>query len=342
MFIVDPLNCPKWDEQLKAFESSNFFHTKTWASILNAAYGHRPVYLISYKGNDVRGMMPIMDVGCWQIFRKGVSLPFSDHSEILVSEPAVKKELWKSALKIGRTLKWHSLEVRDSVGRLLDGHASIRFFQHQIDLSVGPDQLLENLHPSMRRGIRKSLRLGSTVEFGKDQSDFDHYFELHLKTRQRHGLPPQPHSFFRHLAEAAQDTGDLFVATVRCNGQPISAALLMKFQGNVNYKYGASDASFFHMRPNNLLMWALLDYCSRKGFKRIDLGRTSLKNEGLRRFKCALGAKESMLEYFKFDLMKSKWIQSEDLAQGWHNTFFRHIPMPLLRFSGNLVYPHLS
>jgi CelD/BcsL family acetyltransferase involved in cellulose biosynthesis len=340
--IVNPLNCPEWDERLKAFDRSNFFHTKTWASIINAAYGHRPVYILFYEGNDIRGMMPIMNVRYWQIFRKGVSLPFSDHSEILVSDPAVKKELWKCALKMGRALKWRSLEVRDSVGRLFDGHASTRFFQHQIDLSIGPDQLLKNLHPSMRRGVRKSLRIGATLEFGKKLSDFDHYFKLHLKTRQRHGLPPQPYRFFRHLAMAAQDTRDLFIATVRYNGQPIAAALLVKFQGNVLYKYGASDASFLHIRPNNLLMWGLLDYCARQGFKKIDLGRTSLKNEGLRRFKCALGAKESMLEYFKFDFMKSKWIQSGDLAHGWYNKFFRHIPMPLLRVSGNLIYRHIS
>ncbi len=57
--------------------------------------------------------------------------------------------------------------------------------------------------------------------------------------------------------------------------------------------------------------------------RRCDLGKTSLANEGLRRFKLNLGAAERLIEYVKFDLRENRFMVETDGVAGWHNRVFR-------------------
>ena len=73
--------------------------------------------------------------------------------------------------------------------------------------------------------------------------------------------------------------------------------------GRAIYKYGASDETFQDLRGGNLVMWAAIkNFVRAGGAKHLDLGRTSLGNEGLRKFKLGWGAREEKIEYVKYDL----------------------------------------
>jgi hypothetical protein len=72
------------------------------------------------------------------------------------------------------------------------------------------------------------------------------------------------------------------------------------------------------------------------------LGRTSLSNEGLRRFKISLGALEETVQYCRYDFSSEQFVKDIDRVEGWFNRVFARLPLPLLRLSGTLLYPHLS
>jgi hypothetical protein len=74
----------------------------------------------------------------------------------------------------------------------------------------------------------------------------------------------------------------------------------------------------------------------------LNLGRTSLSQEGLRRFKLGLGATEEKVQYGKYDFGSKQFILDEDRVEGWFNRVFASLPMPLLRLAGAILYPHLS
>ena len=78
----------------------------------------------------------------------------------------------------------------------------------------------------------------------------------------------------------------------------------------------------------------------KKDFKTLHLGRTSLSNEGLRRFKLGWGATEQRIEYVKYDLQHDRFLTDKDESSGWHNRIFNHLPIPLSRVIGAGLYRH--
>ena len=70
------------------------------------------------------------------------------------------------------------------------------------------------------------------------------------------------------------------------------------------------------------MMWAAMQHCAAKGASVLHLGRTSLGNEGLRRFKVSLGASEETVPYCRYDFASNKFVSGVDRAEGWFNHVF--------------------
>jgi hypothetical protein len=88
-------------------------------------------------------------------------------------------------------------------------------------------------------------------------------------------------------------------------------------------------------------MWEAMKWLREKGITSLHLGRTSLAQAGLRRFKLGFGAEEEPLEYFRYALPERAFVACVDRAHNIFNPIFRLLPLPLLRLSGTLLYPCL-
>jgi hypothetical protein len=89
-------------------------------------------------------------------------------------------------------------------------------------------------------------------------------------------------------------------------------------------------------------MWAAIKRLASDGFINLHLGRTSLANEGLRRFKLGFGAREEKIEYFRYDFRRDALVLDVDRAETWLNNWFRRLPPLGLQLVGRILYPHLS
>jgi hypothetical protein len=125
-------------------------------------------------------------------------------------------------------------------------------------------------------------------------------------------------------------------------GRPIAASMFLHFRPRAIYKFGASDLSFQHLRPNNLVMWEAIRWYAGQGFDSLDFGRTSMANEGLRRFKLGFGTTERAITYVKYDFGSGSFVTDRDRVFGWFNGVFQLMPMPLSRILGGLLYRHQS
>ncbi len=204
------------------------------------------------------------------------------------------------------------------------------------------DQLFRSLDGAIRRGVRKAREGGLRVDFDAGMEAMRTYFGLHCGTRRLHGLPPQPLRFFENIQRHLMGAGQGFVAMARLGKQPLAAAVFFWHGRQALYKYGASDYAFQQLRPNNLLMWSAIERCAEKGLASLNLGRTSLSNEGLRRFKLALGSAEEKMQYTKYDFASKQFVTDVDRVEGWFNRVFARMPLPMLRLAGAVLYPHLS
>jgi len=132
------------------------------------------------------------------------------------------------------------------------------------------------------------------------------------------------------------------VVIASCQNRPVAASVYFQLGARAIYKFGASDESFQQLRGANLVMWEAIKRLARDGVKTLNLGRTSIDNEGLRRFKLNWCAQEYKIEYVKYDLCRDIFVTEADAAMGWHNRMFRALPIGISRMIGATLYRHMA
>lgn len=337
---VHPARLPDWDSSLAGHPQGCIFHSAAWAAVLEGAYGYTPKYFTISKGGSLRSLLPLMEVDSWLTGRRGVALPFTDECEPLCADQESFASLVQNALACGRDRKWKYVEFRGGRKWFGDVPASLSFYSHELDL-CGDEELLSNrVDSSVRRAIKKAEKTGLTVETSVSLEGMRTFYTLLCQTRKKHGMPPQPFKFFQKIHQHILSRNLGVVVLARFEGRPVAAAVYFGLGARAIYKFGASDENFQQLRGNNLVMWEAIKWHARRGFKTLQLGRTSLGNEGLRRFKLGWGATETLSDYVKYDLRNDRFMKDKDESSGWHNQVFRRLPIFVSRMIGAGLYRH--
>jgi hypothetical protein len=273
--------------------------------------------------------------------RRGISLPFTDECPVL-GDTGVRAELYQAAIALGSRRKWRYTEFRGGSLPLPKAQPSMSFYGHEINLARDTRELLASVDSAHRRAIRKAESSSLAVEWSRSVEATRQFYSLLCLTRQRHGLPPQPWKFFAALHRNVISAGKGDVVLARHANKAVAGAVFLHFTDQALYKFGASDQSYQHLRGNNLVMWSAISKYASDGFRRLNLGRTSLRNDGLRRFKLGWGASETQISYFKYDYEKGDFTSGRDDSSGWHTRFFNIMPRRLAMLVGNLIYKHLA
>jgi hypothetical protein len=326
-----------------AHPDSNFFHSAAWAKVLCKTYRHNPVYLGFSRPSKLIALIPLMEIRSAFTGRRGVCLPFSDFCGPLMFDKEESGAVINRVSQLARERDWRYFEIRGGREALpANATPATQFYGHRLSLSDSNEELLARFGSAARRAIRKAERSGVDVEVARTRTAIVEFYRLHVKTRRRHGLPPQPLSFFLNIYEEIIQAGQGFVVLARSGSRLLAAAVFFQHGKTALYKFGASNEVFQKFRGNNLVMWEAIKFLIRDGCKTLHFGRTSHDNDGLRRFKAGWGALEEAIAYFRFDTETEAWKSSSDSGSGFHNKVFRRLPLALNRLAGAVIYPHLD
>jgi hypothetical protein len=338
---VDPLRDPEWDNAIKDAPEATIFHTSHWAKVLSGTYGYVPHYFLA-EHSGKRIALCLFEVDSWLTGRRASSLPFTDECEVLGigNDP----ERWRGVLEfsaaLARNNKWKAVEFRGIPPIAVSAPAT--FFGHELDLSASVEQLFSNCDSSVRRAVRKAERSGVTVGIERSRGAIQEYFRLHCLTRKKHGVPPQPFRFFEQIYLHIIESGLGFVALGKLAGRVLAGAIFFNYGQKALYKFGASDPAADHFRPSNLVMWGAIRHLAQQGSESLCFGRTSLHQEGLRKYKLGWGAKEKEIRYLQIKA-NSKGYDVAPVEQGREsNRLFSRLPLPVLKQIGVWAYPHVG
>ena len=272
--------------------------------------------------------------------RRGVSLPFTDECHPLGDSESVQM-LWDVVTDHADKTGWKHVELRgdNTICQSVSSSAAFKF--HTIDLNATESELLNRFRQSTRRNIFKATKNEVVLQASKSMKALKVFYRLNCITRRRYGLPPQPIRFFKNVHEHIISPGNGFVMTAVHDGYAIASAVFLLFNGIVFYKYGASDMAFQHLRANNLIMWHAIKRSVKEGFSCFHFGRTEPRNIGLLQFKRGWGGIEKKLRYFRYKTRDKRFIQRKDQIEPSY-PFFKRMPLPLLKLSGQLLYRHVG
>jgi len=341
--ILDPLRDADWDRLVISHPDCMFFHSAAWARVLAKTYAHRPFYLHFSRQAKTVALVPMMEIRSRLTGRRGICLPFSDFCEPLIFDQGESETLLRKISDLARERNWRYFELRGRQVMLPAARAvSSKFYGHKLVLSENADALLARFESSVRRAIRKAQKSGLNTRVTTSREAVLEFYRLHVRTRRRHGTPPQPLSFFLNIHTEAIQTGQGFIVLAKCGARSVAAAIFLQFGKNALYKFGASTEAYQEFRGNNLVMWEAIRFLLQRGCQCLHFGRTDIENDGLRRFKMGWGTEEDMIEYFKFDVKEETWEGEGRTGSGFHNKIFRRLPLMLNRLAGSVIYPHLD
>lgn len=339
---IDPLAGDAWDSCVKTRDDHSVFHLSAWARVLAETYDHSPFYLRVRVAGAEAALVPLMEVRSPVTGRRGVSLPFADFAGPLWTEPRQEAAVYQELLEVAAERKWKHLELRGGTSPASGVRPFRTYHSHELDLVSGIDNLWNRLPASTRRSIHKADRSGLTVMIERDSRAMLAFYQLHSRTRRRHGLPPQPLGFFQAIGRHLVEAGLGVVVLAHKSGIPVAGAVFFHSGGRAIYKFGASDKDRWGLRPNHEVMWSAIRYLAETGCRSLHFGRTSSDDAGLIRFKQSWAGMAGSLNYYRHSTLKHAWITDARPPAESLPMVFGHLPLSLNRIAGRLIYPHLD
>jgi Acetyltransferase (GNAT) domain len=339
--IVNPLTYPDWNNVLFSCPGASFFHTSTWANVLKKSYHYEPRYL-TMEENGTMAVLPIMEVNSPITGRRGVSLPFSDYCEPIVSDDDQFEKIFAYICNYGKKNGWRYIEIRGGQKFLDNNEPSECYFGHTLDLTKDIEKIFSNLRDSTKRNIKKAEKDGVQVVISYSLDSMNQFYRLNCLTRREHGLPPQPYYFFKNIHDEIILKHLGFISLASHENIAIAGNVYFLFGEKAIYKYGASDRTYQHFRANNLVMSEAIKWCREKGYRELCFGRTETDNDGLRQFKSGWGTREQIIKYYKYDFQKHSFTRRHPHISVFQHTIFNKMPIPMLNALGNLLYKHMG
>jgi hypothetical protein len=298
---IDPLTDPRWPRLLERHPCASVFQSRGWLEALRLTYGYLPLALTTRTPDgELSTAIVFCGVKSWLTGKRLVSVPFSDHCDLLVENEAELTEFMEALLPERNLWRYFELRPRGGLSRSHNGFvAANRYVLHRLDLSAGSPDLLQRFHKNhVVRKIRRSEHEKLVYEEGRSESLLRAFYKLQIKTRRRHGIPPQPIQWFRSILHCLPDQAKVRVAFK--DGMPVASILTLTDRKTMIYKYGASDAKFHRFGGMQLLLWTTIQDACKQGCTTLDLGRSRIDSLGELAFKDHWGATRYPLVYWRY------------------------------------------
>ena len=281
---VDPRTHPLWRE-LASGPAGSLFTSPPWITAVSDTYDFTPSgrVLIDDSGRPRAGFA-WAEVDDLRGLRR-LALPFSDRADPMAAHMAAWQDVSADALTGGVPLTMRCLDTSPAVEyRRLDCTGEAAW--HATPLTRPLDELRAMFRPQTRRNIATAERAGVEVVLSAEPEAVREYHRLHVELRKRkYRLLAQPWEFFDRIWKAFAPTDAIRTALATVGGRPVAGALYLIWQDTVYYKFGASQAEYLPLRPNDAIHWHMIQWAHGRGLRMLDWGLSDLDQPGLCRYK---------------------------------------------------------
>lgn len=338
--ILDPTD-ESWIAFITSRPEANIFHHPAWINLMAECYGYHPfIAVVCDASGEIRAGLPLIEIKSAVTGRRWVSLPFTDHCAPIYCDTKSLNELIDVLVSLAKDNHIPKLELRWAPPTRPEKQTDSHYVLHSLKLASNTVLVAGRVHQMHRRNIDIAKKRGVRIECGRTRDYLDKFYQQHLYTRRRQGVPIQPYKYFELLGKMIIDKGLGFVLAAYKDDECLASAVFLHWQQTLTYKYGASTKQGLNFKPNNLLFWTAIEWGCTHGYSLLDMGRTDLENTGLRQFKSRWGAEEKILNYTNIPTMPS-YLADRRLMSLLH-VVIQHSPPWVCRVTGELLYRHFG
>lgn len=175
-------------------------------------------------------------------------------------------------------------------------NAGFKFEEHlnyTFDLTAGQDTLWNNIHPTRRKQIRRSLKRGVTATIHNSLSEemISQCYRILSGVYRRIKLPVPEEKFFIDSFRIFGDHGILKCVTAEFDNHIIGFRFFLIYRGLIYDWYAGSNSAFREKYVNDLLPWEVIRWGAENGCKTFDFGGAGSPGEkyGVRDYKQKFG-----------------------------------------------------
>lgn len=349
--VIDPLKNEKWDQWVEKHPFGLIYHLSGWKNVLDKSFGHIKGHYLAIldERGDIRSALPLFEAKSFLTGNRLVSIPFTSLFDPLVSSREDMDKLVEAALELSKKVKASYIELRTFMSSGLKEEKKLdeqRFYKyHYIPLGDDPEAIKKTFDRTcVRQRISRALKSDLTLVNGETENDLRKFYNLHMITRKRNGLPVQSYLFFKTLWNNFYPSGKLQLFLAEHKGNPVAGMILLKYKERVSAEFAASDDQYRNMSPNHFLFWESIKMACREGYKIFDFGRTSPSNTGLMDFKERWGTQIVDLPYFYHSekMMHKNGDRETSFIYRLTSKICRNTPEFALPYVGRFIYRHLG
>lgn len=283
-----------WDAYLMSNAQATVYHGRGWRDVMREAFGYRSWLMLArdQASGKPRGALPLYLVRS-PLGSRLVAVPFRDRGGPLYEDAATLEALLAAARQLAERERAGSVLVKTLAPLPGGSIASLGYTEHShwvhsvVDLkAILAEELWKKIGDKTRNMVRQAQKRGlAFADLSADADAGAAWYELHLDTQQRLGVPPFPVSFFRTLLKAMVPAGSARLFAVRDGERAVAATIVFLEPQRAIYAYSASSEAGRASRANDLMLHEVLQFAIGAGKRWMDLGSDSPSQDSLLFFK---------------------------------------------------------
>jgi hypothetical protein len=352
---IDPLADPRWDEFVRAHDSSSIYHLGMWSGILRSTYGFKPVYLALEVDRRLEGVLPLMSTRGLVTGKRLRSLPAVGSVDPLAISQDGKAALLEAAcaLAVARGARSWTLRARERGYDELEARLRLsrRSKTFVAPLPDDPDALRagwKKTSNNLWRSLKKADEAGVRVREGTSERDLKRFYAMYGETMRRHRSLPRSYRMLSMARQSLLPLGSYRLLLAEHEGKVVAGGVFHAWRDTVDLAFNASAERHLGLRPNHAVYWSAIRWAIENGYRRYNMGEAPVDGS-LGRFKAQWGGEP--VDRFLYDFTPGKRVGAAeamrrvstglDSGEGRQSLVSRiwgRTPLIATRAAGQLVY----
>lgn len=293
----------KWDEIVTSFKNYDVYYLADYVRAFQL-HGDGEPTLIYYQNDYMKAMNVVMkrDLSECKFFKNKIqhkcyydfTTPYGYGGFLLEGEYSDSdiKDLFIEYRKICKRNgiisefnRYHP--ILDNSSALKDCY-EVTFLGETVAIDLtAEDEIWSSFSSSCRNRIRKSVKSGCKVYWGRSEDLYEKFHAMYNKTMDKDHATDYYYfdsDFFKSILTDLKYNSLIFY--VELQGEIIAMSIILFCNGNIHYHLGASELEYLTYAPVNLMFYEISKWGVRNGYKRFHLGGgVGSKSDSLLRFK---------------------------------------------------------
>ncbi len=270
-----------WGGFVENNKEAEFYHKLWFKDLIEKSYkNYKELYFMSLnETNTVVAVFPFFLSKSFLLGKGVISLPFLDSGNFLGEYNKEDIEHILEEIKKNEGLKTIEIRLNSFLEKfehdskiLLDLGFSKNRSKNQIILKLNKKGVMWNSFERItKKGIRRAKKAGLIIKEINSPREVKKFYVLYTKNMKNFGSPQHSLGFFLNLF----NIGKKEFKGLNCyKREKLIGSLIIIFSEKVAHLlYSISDSNFLSDRPNDLLHWEILKWCSKKGIRYFDFGQ---------------------------------------------------------------------